>query len=349
MKQPVEDEVALRRYLLGYLTPEEQMQVEERLFLENDYFQRLQGAEEELIDDYVAAELSANEKERFREVFLLKPERYEALRIATALRKYILSNAEAVSPPPEIKAPIPALSKAPLLSFLRLNKPTPKLLFLAAMLLLMFGGLWIVIKIIRKPGDSAPGQAQRQSPQEKENKLQPQSNVGQDGTADSNTNAPSEPSQTARQQNPPRSIGEGETGAVNESEQNNQARKPVPSTHQLPVRYAFLLSPGGAIREGGDVDALPIHTDAGVVNLQLLLIGDMDYSSYRATLAPINQTPLLTRTGLKATTTNSGEIISLKVPAKLLRQQKYRVALSGITANGDVREISAYFFKVAKN
>src|SRR3954471_13249648 len=93
MERQIENGSELRRYLLGDLSQAEHLQVEERLFLESDYFQLLQSAEDDLIDEYVYGDLSADEQERFRQRFLSDPERGKDIRFAAALKKYILANA----------------------------------------------------------------------------------------------------------------------------------------------------------------------------------------------------------------------------------------------------------------
>ena len=98
MKEQSEDEVVLRQYLLGALTQEEHALVEERLFLNPDYFRQLQAAEDDLIDDYVYEELPVADRDRFETHFLSDPVRRQDLKIAQALRKYIAVEAEAKSP-----------------------------------------------------------------------------------------------------------------------------------------------------------------------------------------------------------------------------------------------------------
>src|SRR3954471_23370769 len=98
MERQIENGSELRRYLLGDLSQAEHLQVEERLFLESGYFQLLQSAEDDLIDEYVYGELSADEQERFRQHFLSDPDRTKDIRFARALKRYISTNAPEQSP-----------------------------------------------------------------------------------------------------------------------------------------------------------------------------------------------------------------------------------------------------------
>jgi len=53
MRSDRSDERLLVRYLLGYLSEEEQVQVEDRAFADQDYLGSLEATEADLIDAYV--------------------------------------------------------------------------------------------------------------------------------------------------------------------------------------------------------------------------------------------------------------------------------------------------------
>jgi hypothetical protein len=97
MKQDLAPETKLRRYLLADLTLEEQVLVEQQLFLDSDYSELAQTVEDDLIDEYVHDDLVASEREKFESHFLNQPEHRGDLRIAEALKKYLASH-RAVDP-----------------------------------------------------------------------------------------------------------------------------------------------------------------------------------------------------------------------------------------------------------
>ena len=80
---------ALRRYLLGQLSPSEQQSVELRLLSEEDFCEELEFVEDELLDDYFLNELSAKERHGFQETFLAHPERKRKLESSQALKRYL--------------------------------------------------------------------------------------------------------------------------------------------------------------------------------------------------------------------------------------------------------------------
>ena len=67
------DQVRIREYLLDKLTDDEQEKIEERLMVEDDFFQELEISKDELIQEYRAGELSQEEQQSF-ERFLSTPE-----------------------------------------------------------------------------------------------------------------------------------------------------------------------------------------------------------------------------------------------------------------------------------
>ena len=92
----------LRLWLLGLLPEEESRSFEERLMTDSELYEEVFIVEEELIDDYIAERLSADERTAFESYFMNSPERQEQFRIANALRVYI-GDAKATEPVTEVK------------------------------------------------------------------------------------------------------------------------------------------------------------------------------------------------------------------------------------------------------
>lgn len=81
-----QDEVQLRRYLLGLLEEAAEGEVELRLLSDADYAREFDIVERELIDQYVEDALPPAERDRFERHFLRAPQRKERLAFAKALR-----------------------------------------------------------------------------------------------------------------------------------------------------------------------------------------------------------------------------------------------------------------------
>jgi hypothetical protein len=81
------DQERIRRYLLGQLDDEEQQKIEDRLMLENDLFEELEISKDEIIGEYYAGELTANERDWLEQHFLASPEGKSRRRFALALKQ----------------------------------------------------------------------------------------------------------------------------------------------------------------------------------------------------------------------------------------------------------------------
>src|SRR4051812_7338736 len=84
--EPV-DESLLVRYLLGNLTEEEQVRVEDQAFAEPDYLRAIEAAEADLIDYYVRGELAQADRQAFERRFLTSPQRRGKVEFARALAR----------------------------------------------------------------------------------------------------------------------------------------------------------------------------------------------------------------------------------------------------------------------
>ena len=94
------DREEVRLYLLGRLKPEHLSELlEERIMTEQDYYEELLVIEDEVIDQYLANELSRDEREAFEQYFLRTPERARKLSFARAFTKYVAA-APKVAPTP---------------------------------------------------------------------------------------------------------------------------------------------------------------------------------------------------------------------------------------------------------
>ena len=80
-----EEEILIRRYLLGEADDAEQTVVEERLMTDKPYFQKYLMLEESLTDDYVRGNLTGREREQFEQHFMLAPDRRESVSFARVL------------------------------------------------------------------------------------------------------------------------------------------------------------------------------------------------------------------------------------------------------------------------
>lgn len=90
MPDITDEDGLLRSYLLGSISSDaERQKIEERLMLDDDYFQELLIQEEELIQDFADGYLENGELEDFRTHFFISEERREKIKFARILRLYL--------------------------------------------------------------------------------------------------------------------------------------------------------------------------------------------------------------------------------------------------------------------
>ena len=84
------DQYTFRDYLLGKLRGEDLKSFEERLITDQEDFEELlAAAEDDLIDEYVAGQLSNDEREAFERHYLITPERHGDIDFARTLDRYL--------------------------------------------------------------------------------------------------------------------------------------------------------------------------------------------------------------------------------------------------------------------
>jgi pyruvate/2-oxoglutarate dehydrogenase complex dihydrolipoamide acyltransferase (E2) component len=80
-------------YLLGRLARAEQSRIESLLFEDDEVFEAIRAAEDDLIDRYLAGELSSADKEAFERKFAASPSRQERIAIARTVSRALTPEA----------------------------------------------------------------------------------------------------------------------------------------------------------------------------------------------------------------------------------------------------------------
>jgi hypothetical protein len=349
MEQYSEEDVKLKRYLMGESSTEEQVLIEEQLFLDGDYLLRLQAIEDELIDDYVYDELPATERKRVETHLLSRHGGHTELSFAKALKRYAETQAEVIVTTPE---PVPHQSTRPshnaglrwfLPTLLRRNRRAGFLLVATALVILAVV-VWLAVSFTRsRQGQIELMQAQSPATQQPQPTLPPVPTrdsgkiVAEKDTGDGAVR----PGETPTPATPRAGVDKEDV-----AERRKHSQGASPSIERQPaLSLAFLLLPGGAVRGEERTKTISLPPDVSTVLLQLALVED-DYRSYTAMLQAGEQT-IRTWTGLKAKDSTSGRVVSVSVPAGVLRQRNYQVRLSGLAPDGQAQEILTYFFQVS--
>lgn len=92
MSEAANEELLIRKYLLGSLEGEEREQLEERVLSDANFRDRVLLAEENLIEDYTEGVLTETEQHRFRKMVYANPERRVEVQVVKALKQHAASN-----------------------------------------------------------------------------------------------------------------------------------------------------------------------------------------------------------------------------------------------------------------
>lgn len=94
-----------RRYLLGLVSDDESAALEQEYFERPDALDRIAAAEDDLIEDYLAGELSASDRDRFEGAYLSAPQ--HRVRVETVRRLMTRASRSAPAAPQKILAFLP--------------------------------------------------------------------------------------------------------------------------------------------------------------------------------------------------------------------------------------------------
>jgi anti-sigma factor RsiW len=144
--QNTPDAARLRKYLLAELDPVEQARIEDMYFRDDEAFEQLGIAEDELIDAYVAGDLSPHERAAFDNRYLTTPTRRERVAFARAMHDVSRRRAADL-----VESDV---SSAPLMTRLRQRFSTPAMRWAAAAAALVLVGttVWLTIDRARLSG-----------------------------------------------------------------------------------------------------------------------------------------------------------------------------------------------------
>src|SRR5438477_2742947 len=79
----------IKKYLLGQLAGADLAEIERRLLTDDEFYEEVQVMEDELVDEYINAELSPDERRLFEKNFLADPESRNKLRLGRALDRHL--------------------------------------------------------------------------------------------------------------------------------------------------------------------------------------------------------------------------------------------------------------------
>lgn len=298
-----------KRFLLGNLSESERVKIEDGFLEQDDFYQELLVAEDDLIDAYVRGELPAHERALFEQRRLTSPHSRERVEFARTLFESV-SASSVLGPVPDRPASWWSFGAGGLL----IRRPAIGLAFAAVLLVLMLAGLWFGLDRwrIRPAPEQAKGiQPMPITPPESPAPIRPAE----------------EPHVARNEERPP-------------AKETPTVRPPV-----LPVIATFALLPGLA-RGSSGAGALVLPAGATEVRLRLVLEGEA-YKTYRAVLSTPEGRRVSSRDVTNGPAAKSANL-TLTFPAELFSSGDYVLDLSGANTPGNWESVADYSFRIVK-
>lgn len=360
----------IKRYLLGELSDEEQLHLEERLLEDAEYYTQLQLAEEDLADDYACGRLTQSEVKRFESYFMAAPQRSGAVRFAEALHRHIAADVAPESAPHTGERPAgqrwwrqqrrSTLASLSTVASLRLpHWAGPSLAAAGAVMVVVLVTAGSVAVWINHRADSQQRAANHhldgqlaalpagEGPAAAASPLPPaeQPAPHQDKLAQlpaAGRRSPPPPSQQHSQ-----SGSKAAAGRTASPQPSTQGLRSQPGANVRTPHVVTLALVSGRLRSGGELSTVRLAAGTKQLQLELGVLDGEDYASYRAEVRTAEGREVARSDNLAVQQTTTGTLVRLAVPASLLTTNDYIVTLSGASADGEHEPVSTYYFRVA--
>lgn len=320
------NEQNLRRFLLGEMPEDERSDFEAQFIFDNELFENLRVAEDELIESYIRGTLEVSEKSKFENNFLATPKRRERVEFTRQMFDKLKSENAAVA---EVKKTASVAGNqsffASIIAFFK--QPSFVIGTAFAILFLIFGGLFL-LRNTNQPEDIVKNTPTPTPQISVTPTLQPIEN---------NNNAPINSTVNAENKN---------ADSINKpgSNINKPTLKPTPTLEkaetQNPIVTTLALFAGG-VRSDGKTNELNLAKNTTAANLQLNL-ESQDYKIYRAEIVDQNGN-VVYRSGKLAPNKSK---INAYIPAKNLKRGDYIIKLYGKNAKNEDESAADFQFRV---
>jgi hypothetical protein len=312
MESSSTNEVLIRRYLLGDVSEEERAEIEERFFADDDFYQSLLVAEDDLIYDYLRGAMDAKDRRLMEEQITASPRRRQKVELVKGL----------------MQAANVTESEGELSLWQRLRDffaPSRALQFaMAAMVLALAFGVYF---LLRQSSDLRGEVARLEQQRERDR----QAAIERD-------------KESERQLERERARAE-ELSAQLESEREEKERlaeeaRRRQAEEQLSTQSLTLLP---TARDRSDAERIVVNKNTARITIRLDLEGDLRYRSYRAEVRASAGNLVWNQTAQ-----SNRKAVVIQLPAGVLSDGEYEVMLKGDAGNGQFEVINYYYFVVTK-
>jgi hypothetical protein len=325
------DNQQISKFLLGELSEEDRHRLETQLFTDDEFFEQMLAAEDDLIDSYASGELSAAEGERFEKRLFLTPQQRQRVAFAEALKIKAAEEARKKA----LAGPTPAPSWwQSFLALLGWQNFSTQFAFAVAAVVLTLGCGWLIFETLRLRNQVA--QLQTAQVQQQKEASHQQRELAQQAEEERARNE--------------RLTAELERERQQREQLEQEMAKPQrpAAAEETPTFAAFLLTPG-ILRDERGAKRLSLAPQVKHLRLQLDVRRIGNYQTYRAELKTVEGGEIFHQDGLKAKPTGSGrKAIIWNLPARIFNDGDYKIVLTGLNTDGSFDDLDTYYFSVLK-
>jgi uncharacterized membrane protein YciS (DUF1049 family) len=324
MKDEADNEKLLIGYLLGNLPEEQRLQVEGEFLSDDQSYERLLALENELFYDYAQNKLSPGEREQFEKRFLSSEQNRKRAELASALARKMSESAPAGNTEKSIADREPRHFWQSIKSYFVAQSAAMRI-SLAALAMVSFALIWLVVGIVRLRNEFNQFRAQRAV---QVDRLQQQAQREIARADDLNLKLEREIDENAmlRQELSKMHAQSGEQG------------------ERFPSVISLVLAPSIVRDQASRMKKLYLPLGASMLKLLLKLKGEVEYKSYQVALLTAEGAERWSQGMLQAQRTGSGRSIELWLPAKILAPGDYELRLKGVASDGTLEETGDYYY-----
>ncbi|MEW6125730.1 MAG: hypothetical protein AB1757_01595 [Acidobacteriota bacterium] len=338
-------EKLINQYLLGELSETERLEIEERFFKDDEFYQNLLIAEDELIYNYLRGALSSRERKLFEAQLDKSSTRREKVAVVKALMAEAVNATEAATLPvahrsSQEERPSFWQSLIGLLSGRALVLQTA---MAAAMLLFAVAGVWLWSQTSRLKSQVDIAQARQRQIEQDYQATKKQSNDLQDRNQQLNE-------QLQREQQTREALEKerAELQAEKERLQKTLQTRPASETGIADSVISFALESGRTRDESDEPQRLRLPRNARHIQLQLDLGSDDGKGLYRVEVKTFGGALVWSKDALAASSASWGKAVNLVVPAAIFTNGEYELTLKRAVGKGKFQDAGFYYFKTEK-
>ncbi len=313
MEQTTEQGERMTRYLLGDLSESEQATVEQEYFVDQEKFEAVWAAENELVDRYVRGRLPRGKRELFERNYLQSPKHRERVALARKLVEAADREVAESSDSPQVLVPTTSLLSR-VSEALKIIRMPQFVLPAAAFLLLVAACSWLIYERARLNEELGQARERLSDQQRREQDISGQL-------------------ATEREES-------GKLRSEIESLLNSVVRPP---SQPRPSILSFLLASTRISREQGENQQITIPRQTDLVNLQIN-VEKSDSRRFQVAIRSVGGPQVWNQRSLKP---RSG-IVTVTIPAKKLPLNDYILTLTASSPSGESELIDRYPFSVIR-